>query len=216
MNQHHWALYYISFCLLFLYFTSYLFSLFVNIVLFSYKHCVFNYIITIFINNHFSYLKIFLYVSQIELGSSWYWRVLREKLWPPFSAIFCHYFHRPVVGHAKPPRCPSPPWNPDHPWRPCAGMGIFSRETASITNYWYTWLLRPNNKNTSLHVVQSIMTECQCMHVVVQDPSLVVCACHECLCLLLRAYIESLVVDALEGALDDCISLFLCLKYTLV
>ena len=60
------------------------------------------------------------------------------------------------------------------------------------------------------------MSEYQCMHVVVQDPSLVVRACHECLGLFLRCDIESLVVDALEAAIDDCIFLLLCLKYTLV
>ena len=60
------------------------------------------------------------------------------------------------------------------------------------------------------------MPERQCMHIVVQDPSLVVCASHECLCLLLRCDIESLVVDTFEAAFDDCISLLLCLKDTLV
>ena len=60
------------------------------------------------------------------------------------------------------------------------------------------------------------MTECQCMHVVIQDPSLVVCASHECLGLFLRCDIESLVVDTLEGTFDHCISLLLCLKDTLI
>ena len=54
------------------------------------------------------------------------------------------------------------------------------------------------------------------MHVVVQDPTLVVYASHESLCLLLRAYIESLVVDTFETAFDYCILLLFCLKYTLV
>ena len=54
------------------------------------------------------------------------------------------------------------------------------------------------------------------MHIVVQDPTLVVCASHESLCLFLRAYIESLVVDTFEATFDHCISLLLCLKYTLV
>ena len=54
------------------------------------------------------------------------------------------------------------------------------------------------------------------MHVVVQDPSLVVCASHECLGLFLRADIESLVVDAFEAAFDHCISLLLYLKDALV
>ena len=67
-----------------------------------------------------------------------------------------------------------------------------------------------------LHVLQSVMPECQCVYVVVQDPSLVVCASHECLGLFLRADIEGLVVDSLEAALDHCIFLLLCLKTTLV
>ena len=60
------------------------------------------------------------------------------------------------------------------------------------------------------------MPECQCMPVVVQDPSLVIRASHECLSLLLRSDIEGLVVDALEAAFDHCIFLLLCLKGTLV
>ena len=60
------------------------------------------------------------------------------------------------------------------------------------------------------------MPECQCMHVVVQDPSLVVCASHECLGLFLRADIEGLVVNAFEAAFDHCIFLLLGLKHTLV
>ena len=52
------------------------------------------------------------------------------------------------------------------------------------------------------------MSECQCMHIVFQDPSIVICACHECLGLFLR--------DSLEAALDHCISLLLCLKNTLI
>ena len=39
---------------------------------------------------------------------------------------------------------------------------------------------------------------------------------HECLGLLLRGDIEALVVDTFEGAINDCISLSLCLKNTLV
>ena len=60
------------------------------------------------------------------------------------------------------------------------------------------------------------MSERQCLHVVFQDPSLVVCASHECLGLFLRGDVESLVVDALEDALDHCISLLLGLKDALV
>ena len=39
---------------------------------------------------------------------------------------------------------------------------------------------------------------------------------HECLGLLLRGDIEALDVDTFEGAINDCISLSLCLKNTLV
>ena len=60
------------------------------------------------------------------------------------------------------------------------------------------------------------MTKCQCVHVVVQDPSLVVRASHECLGLFLRADIEGLVVNAFEAAFDHCIFLLLCLKDALV
>ena len=60
------------------------------------------------------------------------------------------------------------------------------------------------------------MSECQCIHAVVQDPSLVICASHKCLGLLLRGNVESLVVDTLEAALDHCIFLLLCLNNTLV
>ena len=54
------------------------------------------------------------------------------------------------------------------------------------------------------------------MHIVVQDPSLFVRSNREGLGLFLRADIESLVVDALEAALDHCIFLLLCLKDALV
>ena len=63
---------------------------------------------------------------------------------------------------------------------------------------------------------QLVMTECQCMYVVVQDPALVVCASHECLGLFLRTDIEGLVVDSLEAAFDHCITLLLCFKDALV
>ena len=65
-------------------------------------------------------------------------------------------------------------------------------------------------------LLQSVMSECQCMHIVVQDPSLVVHASQGCLGLFLRGTIEGLVVDALETAFDHCISLLLCLNNTLV
>ena len=54
------------------------------------------------------------------------------------------------------------------------------------------------------------------MHIAIQDPTLVVYASHESLCLFLRAYIEGLVVDSLEATFDYCISLLLCLKKSLV
>ena len=54
------------------------------------------------------------------------------------------------------------------------------------------------------------------MHIVVQDPTLIVRASHECLCLFLRADIESLDVYTFEATFDYCISLLLCLKYMLV
>ena len=54
------------------------------------------------------------------------------------------------------------------------------------------------------------------MHVVVQDPSLVIRTSHECLGLFIRADIEGLVVDAFESAFDHCIFLLLSLKDTLV
>ena len=67
-----------------------------------------------------------------------------------------------------------------------------------------------------LHVLQSVMPECQCMHVVVQDPTFVIRASHECLSLLLRCDIEGLVVDSFEAAFHYCIFLLLCLNNTLV
>ena len=70
--------------------------------------------------------------------------------------------------------------------------------------------------NFSSHVLSQVMSECYCMHVVVQYPSFVVLASLECLGLFLRGDIESLVVDAFETAYDYCISFLLCLKNTLV
>ena len=46
------------------------------------------------------------------------------------------------------------------------------------------------------------MSECQCVHVVIQDPTLVIRTSHECLGLLLRADVEGLIVDALKAASD--------------
>ena len=52
------------------------------------------------------------------------------------------------------------------------------------------------------------MPERECMHIIVQAPSLVVCASHECLGLLLRCDIESLVVDSPEAAFNYYILFF--------
>ena len=60
------------------------------------------------------------------------------------------------------------------------------------------------------------MTECQCVHVVVQDLSLVVRTSHKGLGLFLRGDIEGLVVDAFEAAFDHCIFILLGLKDALV
>ena len=80
-------------------------------------------------------------------------------------------------------------------------------------------LFNPNYlkwNNSSLLIRHPVMTEGQCAHNVVQDPTLVICACHECLGLLLRADFKSLVVDSLEGALVHCILTTLGLKNMLV
>ena len=67
-----------------------------------------------------------------------------------------------------------------------------------------------------LSVLQSVMSKCKCMHVVVKDPSLDIFVSHWGLGLFLRGNIESLVTDAFEAAFDHCISLLLCLEDTLV
>ena len=54
------------------------------------------------------------------------------------------------------------------------------------------------------------------MHVVIQDPSIVVCASHEGLVLFLRADNEPLIVDSLETAFDHRIFLTLGFKNILV
>ena len=54
------------------------------------------------------------------------------------------------------------------------------------------------------------------MYVIIEDSSLVICASHECLGLLLCGDVESLVVDWFEAAFDHCIFLLLGLNYTLV
>lgn len=50
------------------------------------------------------------------------------------------------------------------------------------------------------------MPDRQITHIVVQNSSLVVCASHEYLGLFLIDDDEALVVDAFEGALNDCIA----------
>ena len=60
------------------------------------------------------------------------------------------------------------------------------------------------------------MTESQCMHIVIQDSSLVIYASYKCLGLFLCADIESLVIDAFEAALNDCVPHTLGLKNTFV
>ena len=88
----------------------------------------------------------------------------------------------------------------------------------SKANHHFHHCFVPTKVKTSspLHVLQSVMTECQCMYTVIQDPSLVVRACHEGLGLLHHTNIESLVVDSLEAAPNCSISIPLCLKDTLV
>ena len=56
------------------------------------------------------------------------------------------------------------------------------------------------------------MTEGQCMHIVIQDPSLVFCASHESLGLLHRTDSKPLIVDSFEIAIEYSILLTLCLK----
>ena len=58
------------------------------------------------------------------------------------------------------------------------------------------------------------MHECQCIHVVFHNPSLVVRTRHEGLGLFLRGNIEAIVVNSLEEALDHCILTTLCFKGT--
>ena len=60
------------------------------------------------------------------------------------------------------------------------------------------------------------MSKRKCVHVVVQDPSLVVRARHKGLGLFFRADVECLIVDTFEAAFDHCIFLLLCLEDTLV
>ncbi|CBK22157.2 uncharacterized protein [Blastocystis hominis] len=67
-----------------------------------------------------------------------------------------------------------------------------------------------------LPLLQSIMPECKCVYVVVQDPTFVIRASHECLGLFFRADVEGLVVDTLESTFDHCIFLLLCLEDALV
>ena len=70
--------------------------------------------------------------------------------------------------------------------------------------------------SSSLHICSFVMTEYQCMYIVITNPSLVVCACHQCLSLLHCANCECLIVDVFECAFDYSIFLILCIKYMLV
>ena len=67
-----------------------------------------------------------------------------------------------------------------------------------------------------LTLLESIMPECQCVYVVVQDSTLVVRASHNGLGLLICGDIEGLVVDAFEATFHHCVFLLLCFKNTLV
>ena len=93
---------------------------------------------------------------------------------------------------------------------------MVKNKVTSINCYLQRSITCPREPAAPLQVTQSVMSEYQCMHVVVQDPSLVVCASHECLGLFLCGDIECLVVDALEAAFDHCVFLLLCLNNTLV
>ena len=104
----------------------------------------------------------------------------------------------------------------DNPFRPFSRGELFRPFSVLLSKVKTASPLQrgitcPWEPTAPLHVLQSVMTECQCMHVVVQDLSLVICASHECLGLFLRCNIESLVVDALEAAFDHCVFLLLCL-----
>ena len=60
------------------------------------------------------------------------------------------------------------------------------------------------------------MPERECTYIIITNPSLVVRGCYKCIGLFLRNDIEHLAINSLEGALNDCISLLVCLKDTLV
>ena len=60
------------------------------------------------------------------------------------------------------------------------------------------------------------MTESQCMHLAIQDPSLVIRASHEGLGLFYHANCECLIVDAFECTIDHRILTTCGFKYTLV
>ena len=91
--------------------------------------------------------------------------------------------------------------------------------------YWYPHITSGNqrfpdqtvqSKKTisPLHVLQSVMTERECMYLTFLDLSHIIRSSHESLDLFLGGDIESLVIDAFEAAYDYCISLPLCLKDT--
>ena len=54
------------------------------------------------------------------------------------------------------------------------------------------------------------------MHIVITNPSLVICASHEYLGLFLRADSQPLIINSLESVIDHSIILTLSLKYMFV
>ena len=121
--------------------------------------------------------------------------------WPPLPSIFCHCLLGCLEYHGA---------------KSAKTFSAFVCQFGFFLPYIH-YMIKNKVKTTSpLHVLQSVMTECQCMHIGIQDPSLVIRTSHECLGLFLRTDIESLAVDAFEAAIDHCIFLLLCLKDTLV
>ena len=57
------------------------------------------------------------------------------------------------------------------------------------------------------------MTECQCVNVVITNPTFVICACHQRLGLLHRVNCECLVVDMFECAINHRILLTTRFQY---
>ena len=93
----------------------------------------------------------------------------------------------------------------------CNGWQLFSlymqRNNFLISERTPTQSECTHSHSYLLRCRQSIMTECQCMHIVITDPTFVVCTCHERLGLLHCANCESLVIDAFECTVNCCILL---------